>query len=157
MVDLNVFKQAYIVQGVIERSGEPALAELAALGTELDFPAQKELIVAGEKRSDLYVILEGKVIVLTPNGDKLAEVGASGVLGEMALIDDQPRSAHAVALTTVKVVRLEAQALRQFFARKPEVGFVVVSNIAVVLAGRLRKADKTIDHLLNLDPWKHSS
>lgn len=153
MVDLNVFKRAYIVQGLDEKS----LTDLANLGKELDLPNNKELIVAGEISSDLYIVLEGKVIVLTSNGDKLAEVGEGNVLGEMSLIDNQPRSAHVVTLGQVRVLKIAASDIRTYLNQHKDVGFAVMSNLAIVLANRLRKADKTIDHLLNLDPWKHSS
>lgn len=153
MADFEALKKAYIFQGVTTENME----QFAALGKKLDLAPNKELILAGEKSSDLFIVLSGKVNILTTNGDKLAEIGEGGVLGEIALIDDQPRSAHAVAITPVSVMKIASNDIRNFFAGHKDVGFVVMTNIAIVLATRLRKADKTIDHLLNLDPWKHAT
>ena len=119
--------------------------------------ARETLIRINEKSGDLFVILDGKVHVMTADGDVLAEPGPGSVLGEMGLIDDRPRSAEVVCLVLTKVARIPAKTLRSYMNTNRDVGFVILANLARVLSGRLRLANEQIDTLLDAsDPWKHS-
>jgi CRP/FNR family transcriptional regulator, cyclic AMP receptor protein len=58
---------------------------------------------AGDAASELFVVQSGTVQISV--GDRVAErLSEHGIFGEMALIDEAPRSATAVALTDVKLV-----------------------------------------------------
>ncbi|MBI3720996.1 MAG: cyclic nucleotide-binding domain-containing protein, partial [Fimbriimonas ginsengisoli] len=129
------------------------IADLSRLETYL---AGESLIQVGEKSGDLYVILEGQVSIVTEAGDRLAEAGPGSVLGEVALIDDQPRSAAAVATGLTRAARLPAGELRAFMKQNRDIGFTVLANLAAVLCHRLRNADRKIDALNCQDPWRGS-
>ena len=63
----------------------------------------------GERSFEMYIILSGKVRILKDRGEKkilLAELADGAIIGEMALISGEPRSASAIAVNevTVKVV-----------------------------------------------------
>lgn len=126
------------------------------MGIQETHLARETLIRINEKSSDLFVVLDGKVQVLTQDGDVLAEPGPGSVLGEMSLIDDRPRSAEVVCLSLVKVARIPAKLLRSYMNSKRDVGFVILANLARVLSGRLRIADMKIDTLQDGDAWKNS-
>lgn len=133
------------------------MAEVWAMAVQETHLARETLIRINEKSSDLFVILDGKVQVLTQDGDVLAEPGQGSVLGEMALIDDRPRSAEVVCLSLTKVARIPAQQLRAYMNSKRDVGFVILASLARVLSGRLRLADLKIDQIMDGgDPWKGS-
>ncbi len=148
----EAFKQNYLVHGLPDEAISQ-IAGMAHLETHL---ARERLIRIGEKTCDLYIVLEGKVIIMTADGDKLAEVGPGSVLGEMALIDDRPRSAEVVCIGLTHVARIPAQELRRFMWNNRDIGFIILANLARVLCGRLRNADAKIDDLMgtSADPWK---
>lgn len=149
----EAFKRNYLVCGLPEE----AIAEVWALSVQEAHLARETLIRINEKSSDLYVILDGQVHVMTQDGDLLAEPGPGSVLGEMGLIDDRPRSAEVVCVSLTKVAKLPAKELRSYMNTKRDVGFVILANLARVLSGRLRQADMKIDTLLDGgDPWKNS-
>ena len=151
IASLEAFKDNYLVCGLPESDVD----RIWQMATEQTLLARDTLIRIDEKSSDLFVVLEGTVQILTRDGDKLAEVGPGSVLGEMALIDDRPRSAEVVCLGLTRVAKIHAKDLRSFMARNRDVGFVVLANLARVLSGRLRLADARIDSLLDgTDPWK---
>ncbi|MBS1723168.1 MAG: cyclic nucleotide-binding domain-containing protein [Armatimonadetes bacterium] len=149
---LDVFKENYLVFGLpTERIDE--LAALASFETKL---AQEVICVKGGKGSDLFVILDGRVNITSLNGEKLAEVGPGAVIGEVALVDDQPRSANAVCITAVHYARLPAKELRAYMVKHKDVGFHMLANLARVLSTRLRSTDAVVDELAGKarDPWE---
>lgn len=153
MVDfVDAFKTNYLVCGLKEAEIEEVW-EMAKVETHL---ARETLIRINEKCGDLLVILDGKVQVMTADGDVLAEPGPGSVLGEMSLIDDRPRSAEVVCLGVTKVARIPAKSLRGYMNSKRDIGFVILANLARVLSGRLRLADAKIDMLSDGDAWKNA-
>jgi glutaminase len=149
----EAFKKNYLVCGL----AEDAMSEVWAMGLMETHLARDTLIKINEKSSDLFVILDGNVQVMTGDGDVLAEPGPGSVLGEMGLIDDRPRSAEVVCLGLTKVARIPAKELRSYMNSNRDVGFMILANLARVLCGRLRLADAKIDQLSDgNDPWKDS-
>lgn len=148
---MDVFRKNYLVHGLPDE----VIDEIAKLATFHTALVGEAIIQKGEKSSDLLVILDGHVNVMTVKGEKLAEVGAPSVLGEVALVDDQPRSADVVCIGLVKYAKLPAQDLRRFMANNREFGFLMLANLARVLSMRLRVASATVEMLSDKqDPWR---
>ena len=97
------------------------------------------LFKEGEKGEKMFVLLEGEMDVLL--GDFVLETVKSGALiGEMALIDDSPRSATAVALTDVTLAPIKEN---QFLFLVQNTPFFALS-VMRVLARRLRRQNKFV-------------
>ena len=62
----------------------------------------------GEQGDEFFVVVRGQVEIKSGNR-RLETVGQNGIFGEMALIDDSPRSAFVVALTEVTVAPIQEQ------------------------------------------------
>jgi CRP-like cAMP-binding protein len=150
----DVFRKNYLVFGLKDE----AIDDIATLAEPQTYLAGEQLIRCGDRNCDLFVILDGTVIVMTKSGDELAQIGPGSVLGEIGLVDDQPRSAEAVSKGMVKAVRFPAKDLRSYMAKHPETGFVMLANLARVLSARLRKTDATVEHLAAhpKDAWQHA-
>ncbi len=111
------------------------------LGNLLQRNVAVRLIDAGEKiflehetGSEMYIVVTGRVDVLT-YGQVLEKVGPGGIFGEMALIDEGPRSAAAMAAEASEVIVID----RDMFAVliKDEPGFAL--EVMRALARRLRR------------------
>ncbi|MEZ5141048.1 MAG: cyclic nucleotide-binding domain-containing protein [Acidimicrobiales bacterium] len=76
---------------------------LVGCGTTLDLPAGTVLCHAGERGTQVFVILAGSVAVTNAAG-RVADLGPGDVVGELAVLAARPRNADAVALTDVTVV-----------------------------------------------------
>jgi len=103
----------------------------------------EKIFSAGDVGSELFVVLDGEIrIHLDQNGREvtLARYGPSMVLGEMAVFDEQPRSAgaEASAETTVRVLRRDR--LHAIVHEHPEVLLEFVKN----LSQRLRVMNEQI-------------
>ncbi len=92
----------------------------------------------GDRAEELFVIKSGQVEIRIGNR-KLSELRANSIFGEMALIDDAPRSATAVAITDVELVPVSE---KQFLFLVSQTPFFAL-KVMRVLARRLRATSKT--------------
>lgn len=88
---------------------------------------------AGEVGDRMFVIIEGTVR-LSIRGTVLEILGPGQAFGELALIDDGPRAADAVAVTDGRVVEIDEERFRNLVHQKPEFSLQVMR----VMAERLR-------------------
>ncbi len=85
-------------------SGDRLLARIGRDARVVELPAGTEIFADGARGEAMYFIAEGEVR-LVKQGEELLTLPRGGYLGEMALIDDDPRSAGAVAATDVVLLR----------------------------------------------------
>jgi CRP-like cAMP-binding protein len=87
----------------------------------------------------MYVVVQGEVEIWV--GPVLAEtVTSGGVFGEMALIDQHPRSADAIAQSDCKVVPLDQKGFEYLVSETPFFALQVMG----IMAERLRHANQRI-------------
>ena len=115
---------------------------LAASCQERKYPAGSTLMKQGDTGVGLYVITSGKVRVTRASSPDRAEeeldvVGAGSVLGEMALLDDLPRSATVTAIEDVTALLLPVWEFRTTLQSHPDIAIRLLG----VLSRRLRKAE----------------
>ena len=92
----------------------------------------------GDEAHELFVIKSGEVRIQLGNRT-LAELSANDVFGEMALIDSEPRSATALAVTDVELVAVSEKQFLFLVSQTPYFALKVMR----VLAQRLRATNKT--------------
>jgi CRP-like cAMP-binding protein len=92
----------------------------------------------GDEAHELFVIKSGQVRIQLGNRT-LSELSANDVFGEMALIDNEPRSATALAVTDVELVAVSE---KQFLFLVGQTPFFALKMMRV-LAQRLRATNKT--------------
>jgi CRP/FNR family transcriptional regulator, cyclic AMP receptor protein len=107
------------------------------------FPANALIFSEGDLGDALHVVLEGKVrISRRPPGmgeEALAVLGRGEVFGEMALVDDRPRSADAKAHTDgCAVLVLDREHLERAFAESPQSARQFLTLMCRILCRRLR-------------------
>jgi CRP/FNR family transcriptional regulator, cyclic AMP receptor protein len=104
-----------------------------------DFTKGQLIFREGDRADDFFVVVRGRVEVRT--GNRLLEtLGENSIFGEMALIDDSPRSATVVALTDV---RLAPVSEKQFLFLVRHTPFFAL-RVMRVLASRLRTQNKAV-------------
>lgn len=115
-------------------------ALLARVGaTSKIFDAGEKVFLEDEIGTGLYVVKSGRVDVIT-YGTVLENVRAGGIVGEMALIDDGPRSAAAIAAEPTEVIAIDKAAFLELVRAQPEFALYVMS----VLTNRLRRMNKQL-------------
>jgi CRP-like cAMP-binding protein len=87
----------------------------------------------GDKRDKMYVLLEGEMDIRL--GDYVVEIAKEGALiGEMALIDDSPRAANAVAKTDCRLAPIDKRRFHFLVQQHPH----FATHVMKELADRLR-------------------
>lgn len=114
---------------------EKELAELDRMVDEVEVAEGTVLMEEGRSGRDCFVIAEGWAAVLV-HDEPMTALGPGELVGEMAMVDRQPRSATVVAKTPMRLLAVSAQAFGTF-ATQPAVS----RQVARTLTERLRKAD----------------
>jgi CRP/FNR family transcriptional regulator, cyclic AMP receptor protein len=94
------------------------------------------------------VVIEGNIRINTFKGEKIAEGGPGSVVGEMSLIDKNPRSATVVSIGKCKVGVIPSDHLWKLMLEDPILARKILFNIAQVLSTRLRAANVHLDTLM---------
>ncbi len=81
----------------------------------------------------MYVINEGE-IEISANGDVIDRLGEGDIFGEMALVDNSPRSAKAVAYTDCKVVPVDQKRFEFMVHNHPH----FATQVVTIMSRRLR-------------------
>ena len=102
------------------------------------FKAGSTVFREGDEAHELFVIKSGKVRIQIGNRT-LTELEPDSILGEMALIDNEPRSATAIAVTDVELVPVGEKQFLFLVSQTPYVALKVMR----VLVQRLRATNKT--------------
>lgn len=99
----------------------------------------------------MYIVQSGEVGIFadydTPEKKQLAALSQGDFFGEMALLEDDSRSATAVALGESHLIGIFHPNLFDLFARKPKLGIKVLATLANMLAQRLRKTNLELQQL----------
>lgn len=82
-------------------------------------PAGQTIFAEGQPGDHMYAVVTGQVQIVR-QGRALATIEAGGLFGEMALIDRQPRSATAVALTDCRVAAIPERRLTLLVSQNPQ-------------------------------------
>jgi diguanylate cyclase (GGDEF)-like protein len=112
------------------------------------FAEGESIFEIGEPGRSLYILTAGNVQVLhsdQPTSYQFARLGPGEFLGEMALLNDSPRSATAKALGPVEALALDKTDFRRLVLERPDVSLKLLEAMSV----RIRRADEQISGLSN--------
>ena len=93
----------------------------------------KVIMVAGQAGALMYAVSEGRVAI-SIRGALVERVGPGGVFGEMALVDQSPRAANAVAETDCVLLAINRQVFLNLVKAEPTFGI----SLLAAMAERLR-------------------
>jgi CRP-like cAMP-binding protein len=115
------------------------LASVARILEEVELVPGECFIREGEQEDGLYVIVEGQVRVHHGEQEVLI-LGAGKTVGELALLDPQPRSASVTAVDNAFLFRLKQEPFEEVMADRPE----IAQGIMRTLARRIREQGRAI-------------
>jgi CRP-like cAMP-binding protein len=124
-------------------------AELTTLANFSDvkrFPSGEFLFHEGDDGEEMYVVLDGKVMItkLIPGGgeEALAILRRGDFFGEMALIDGQPRSADAKAFQgPATVIVFNDKSLQEVLSMEPDAALDFMKLLCRLICKRLQEID----------------
>jgi CRP-like cAMP-binding protein len=129
----------------------PERERFAELVREKSYPKGSVILFEDDPGDALFVVRSGrvKVVLLAEDGREviLSLLGVGEYFGELSLIDDQPRSAHVIAMEESSLLVLRRDDFRRRVESSPGVAWALLQE----LSHRLRRADEKIGSLVLLD------
>ncbi len=146
----EVAKAVEILKNVslFEDLSNEELDRIASLAKTQEHKKNEKLFSEGETGNALYMISTGKIrIAKTIPGigeEALAILEPGAFFGEMALLDDTPRSADAIVHEACELLVIERAPFESLLFVDKELAYHVLSGITRVLASRLRETNDKI-------------
>lgn len=129
--------------------GEDGIRKISELADRKKFNGGDTIVRQFDKNSDLIIVLDGNAQIKTFNDELISEIGPGSIIGEISLVDEQPRSATIRSIQSTEVAIIHAAKLRDLMANDPIVAAAVYKNIAQTLCTRLRHATIHLDGLMS--------
>jgi CRP-like cAMP-binding protein/sugar phosphate isomerase/epimerase len=139
----NDLERAKRLENIISESKfiKTSLHSLSSEDVETLFPEKKffdtgeEIFAEGDKGDGAYIILNGKIRVIGFTSDfkeiLLGELESGQIFGEMALIDDKPRSASVVTTTPSKVAFMSKKQFNNLVQTKSDLAYRFMSSVCL--------------------------
>jgi CRP-like cAMP-binding protein len=129
------------------------LASIAAVAKTRRY-AKDDVIFHADESGDVFCLIkEGqvKVTMISPEGKEiiLSLLGTGEFFGEMALIEDEPRSATVVATEPLELVTIWRSDFLQILAEN----FSITKKVLMEMSHRLRNASNRIESLATMDVY----
>ncbi len=128
-----------------------ALAMIAQITTEESHPSGTRIFQYGDPGDKLYIIHEGKIRIFREvsgmGEEALAVLGPGEVFGEMALLDESPRSAGAVAHERCRLLVIAKDAFDDVLFLHKDLAYEVLWSSVRMLASRLRETNDKLTFL----------
>jgi len=124
------------------------LRKIAGIAQEHRFEGSQHLFKEGDAGDAMYVVHAGKVRIskMVPGigEEALAILEPGQYFGEMAVIDESPRSADAIAHIGCTVFAISREKLEQLMFTDKELAYVLLWTFVHTLSGRLRETNDKI-------------
>jgi signal-transduction protein with cAMP-binding, CBS, and nucleotidyltransferase domain len=120
-----------------------SLAQLRAIAGQLierQFATDETIFDEGDFSQDLYLIVTGQVNIVQQRGNilqTLVTLNDGDYFGDMAIFEERPRSAAAVAASGSRLLMLSPERFRQTITQEPAISFEIFRE----LSARLRRID----------------
>lgn len=129
---------------VFEALGPPELARVADVAVTRTFPRGQVIFREGDASDTCYVVRSGHARAVRENPDgrqiALAHFGPGDIFGELAMFDDENRSATVETLDDVEVIAILGADMRRLLREHPDIAVKLVS----ALGRRLREANERL-------------
>jgi CRP/FNR family cyclic AMP-dependent transcriptional regulator len=124
---------------------------LEGIGRHVLADRPEVLLARGDAADRVLVLRSGRVKVTVPSTTGSDTVltfrGPGALLGEQALIDDQPRGANVIAVEPVELLVIAASAFRAYLHQRPQVALAMLA----MLSSRLRASDARLTEFAAAD------
>ncbi|HIB04312.1 MAG TPA: cyclic nucleotide-binding domain-containing protein, partial [Candidatus Marinimicrobia bacterium] len=115
------------------------LTKIAQIAEEIRTSDKYKIFREGDHGDSMFVIISGKVNV-AQNGQSIAVLEQGKCIGEMALLDQEPRSADAITLEESVLLKIDQEGFYELMASNPE----IMKQIVKILTRRIREMNKKL-------------
>ena len=145
-----LFRNVFLFRGLSDEE----LALVSGISAERDYSAEEVVFHEGEVGDAFYAVLEGKVriskYVAGIGEEALAVLEKGSYFGEMALIDEFPRSASAIAHTDCRLLLMDKADFNRLLSQNKELAYKLLWVFCQTLSRRLRETNEKITSLFSI-------
>jgi CRP/FNR family transcriptional regulator/CRP/FNR family cyclic AMP-dependent transcriptional regulator len=149
MISAELLKQVPLFSGLDDAD----MQSLIAVTNRRKYPKDAVIFFEHDPGDAMFMIISGriKVTILSDDGREiiLSILADKDFFGEMALLDNEPRSATAIAVDDTEVAVLHQKDFLSIVEKRPR----VLINLLSAVSDRLRKANHQIGSLALLDVY----
>ncbi len=134
-----------------------SLTKLSALFDERIFEFNDIIFDEGSLGQSMLVIISGEVRITQISNNSSEEaliiLKKGDLFGEMALIEEMPRSATAIAHKNCVILEIKREKFVNFINKNPSIGLKILWKLTKTLSSRLRETDNKLKTFINLSQW----
>jgi CRP/FNR family transcriptional regulator, cyclic AMP receptor protein len=125
-----------------------ALKKIKCILHQREYKTNEIIFNQGDVGLGMYIIESGSVEILCdPERHILAELQDGDFFGELALLDDSPRSASAIAKTPCRMLCFFKPELLDLLDRDPKLGSRILFKLAWTIGERLKTTNQQVKEL----------
>jgi CRP-like cAMP-binding protein len=118
---------------------------VARLFVQKLYRAGDQVFARGDSGDEAFIVLRGKIsIQLELEAAAVAQLGDGKIFGELAFLDGAPRAAYAIAVQPSILLVMKRGAFAEVVRREPNLGMMVMRNLAQDLALKLRAVNEAL-------------
>lgn len=137
----ETIRHTYLLHGL----NHDQVEAIAAIATTREYDGGETIVRQFSRDDGVAIVLEGNVRVKGFSGETICECGPGSIVGEMALVDDQPRSANVVSVGKSKIAIIPGEKLWSLLDKDADLARTMLHNLCRVLSMRLRTANIHLD------------
>lgn len=144
---LKTLKKARIFSGL-------SMQEIEVLASAMfysEFDENQALVYEGESGNELFIIVKGNIAVSVKSDGKeieLVRLGAGDFFGEMAMLEQETRSATCKAVEPVSCLVLKSQDFASLIVDQPKIAASVLHNMLKITGGRLMNTGSLLSQII---------
>ena len=130
-----------------DRLSNRQLKSVSDIMFQRSYDTDEFIFEEGQPGAALFLILDGKVaieIYRDSNTTRLAVLESGAFFGELALLDETPRSANARALERTRALALYRNDLNELVQRDPKTACQIYRSLAGMIGDRLRLTNELV-------------
>jgi len=143
--DINPIIQVLENVPIFEHLTAKELSEVVRLTHERTYKKDEHVFKKLAPAEGMYVILDGGVLITDSDSETIFATLESGdFFGELALLDEEPRSASAISTMPSRLIGFFRTDLLTLMKRSPELGNKILLNLSRILGERLRRTNQEL-------------
>ena len=129
-----------------DRLSNRQLKTVSDIMFERNYDTDESIFEEGQPGAALFLILDGKIAIeiFRETSTRLAVLERGAFFGEMALLDDTPRSANARALEPTRTLALYRNDLNGLVYQHPRTACRIYRSLATMIGDRLRSTNELV-------------
>ena len=125
--------------------GDGELGKIARLFEQKLYRAGERVFNKGDSSNEAFIVMRGQIdIFLEENSKPVASIGSGAIIGEQAFLDGAARNAIGIAAQPSILLMVQRAAFNTLTLHEPQLGMVVMRNIAIEVSNKLRKASAAL-------------